>query len=47
MKKVSTYLKLVKVARYAPLAVLAATLVLREVLPTGDRIPKGEDDSAL
>jgi len=47
LKKVDTYLKLVKVARYAPLAVLAATVVLRELLPTGDAIPKGKDDSAL
>jgi len=47
LKKVDTYLKLVKVARYAPLAVLAATVVLREFLPTGDAFPKGKDDSAL
>ena len=45
MKKVGTYLKLVKVARYAPLAVLAATVALRELLPTGDAFPKGADDS--
>lgn len=47
MKKVGTYLKLAKVARYAPLAVLVATVVLRELLPTGEAIPKGKDDSAL
>jgi len=47
LKKVSTYLKLAKVARYAPLAMLAATVVLRELLPTGERIPKGEDESVF
>jgi hypothetical protein len=47
LKKVGRYLKLVKVARYAPLAILATSIVLRELLPTGDAIPKGEDDSVL
>ncbi len=47
MKKVERYLKLVKVARYAPLAILATTIVLSEVLPTGEAIPKGKDDSVF
>ena len=47
MKKVDRYLKLVKVARYAPLAILATTIVLREILPTGEAIPKGKDDSVF
>ena len=47
MKKVDRYLKLVKVARYAPLAILATGIVLSELLPTGDAFPKGKDDSAL
>jgi hypothetical protein len=47
LKKVDRYLKLVKVARYAPLAILATGIVLSELLPTGEAIPKGKDDSAL
>ena len=47
MKKADKYLKLVKVARYAPLAILATGIVLSELLPTGDAFPKGKDDSVL
>jgi hypothetical protein len=47
LKRVNRYLKLVKVARYAPLAILATGIILSELLPTGDAIPKGKDDSVL
>lgn len=45
--KVDTYLKLIKIARYAPLIALVAALLLNEgkVGTLGERIPKGKDDS--
>lgn len=45
--KVKSYVRLIKILRYAPLAILAVSLLLRgaDVEVTGDRIPKGEDPS--
>ncbi|MCX8208562.1 MAG: hypothetical protein N3G79_02815 [Sulfolobales archaeon] len=44
--KISRYLKLLKIARYAPVIALAVSAVLSsEIGTTGERIPKGEDPS--
>ncbi|MEM2007292.1 MAG: hypothetical protein QXI94_07240 [Sulfolobales archaeon] len=47
--KVGGYVKLLKLAKYAPIAVLAISLLLSrgDVGTTGDRIPKGEDPSVF
>lgn len=47
--KVSRYMKLLKIARYAPITVLAISFLLsgQEFGTTGVRIPKGEDPSVL
>ncbi|MEM1917877.1 MAG: hypothetical protein QXT76_04785 [Sulfolobales archaeon] len=47
--KVSRYVKLLKIARYAPIAVLAISLLLSrgDVGTTGDRIPPGKDPSVV
>ncbi len=47
--KVKNYIRLLKIAKYAPLAVLAVSLALRGggVGTTGTRIPKGEDPSVF
>ncbi|MEM2288960.1 MAG: hypothetical protein QW271_06440 [Sulfolobales archaeon] len=47
--KVSRYVKLIKIARYAPIAVLAISLLLSsgDIGTTGDRIPQGEDPSVF
>ncbi|MEM2055557.1 MAG: hypothetical protein QXY48_04360 [Sulfolobales archaeon] len=47
--KVSRYVKLLKIAKYAPIAVLAISLLLSrgDVGTAGDRIPKGEDPSVV
>lgn len=47
--KVSRYIKLLKIAKYAPATVLAISILLSryEFGTTGIRIPKGEDPSIL
>ncbi|MEM4867153.1 MAG: hypothetical protein QXZ60_05800 [Sulfolobales archaeon] len=47
--KVARYMKLLKIAKYAPIAVLAVSLLLSsgEIGATGERIPKGEDPSVF
>ncbi|MCS7098850.1 MAG: hypothetical protein RMH84_01015 [Sulfolobales archaeon] len=47
--KTSKYLKLLKIARYAPVVALAVSVVLggSEIGTAGYRIPKGEDPSIL
>jgi len=47
--KVSRYVKLIKIARYAPIAVLAISLLLSsgDVGIAGDRIPPGKDPSVV
>ncbi|MCX8185249.1 MAG: hypothetical protein RMI56_01575 [Sulfolobales archaeon] len=47
--KTSRYLKLLKMARYTPIVVLAISTILNGsgIGTTGVRIPKGEDPSVL
>lgn len=47
--KVKNYIRLLKIVKYAPLAILAVSLALRGggVEATGTRIPPGEDPSVL
>jgi hypothetical protein len=47
--KVKNHVRLLKVARYAPLAILAVSLILksRNISATGVMIPPGEDPSVF
>ncbi len=47
--KVSTYLRLLRLAKYSPIIALAVALLLEgaDIAPAGERIPKGEDPSVL
>lgn len=47
--KVKSCIRLMKILRYAPLALLAVSLILKngDIEVTGDKIPPGKDPSIL